>query len=162
MKNQVDYQAGDGETQQGRRRGASQQLPAVRPDVLIFDLLDGEHYQTSGGGAGGTNIILDKEFHGLGPQLAGMTIHGFLEEVTSNFSLSVRGQYSFNGRLWQDFTSPFLTMTGAGGSPVQAISDEYTDTSEFGLRLRFKINISDNNTIQSAVVSLKVAMRFHS
>ncbi|MCB9764496.1 MAG: hypothetical protein H6739_32275 [Alphaproteobacteria bacterium] len=91
----------------------------------------------------------------LGPHIEGITVHTNTENITSNMEWTVVIWHSMDGKVWAPSSSPSALFT-AVSTDGQAIQDGYSDSSNFGLKMKLSLacrNTTTGSDRRTAIVS---------
>jgi hypothetical protein len=99
------------------------------------------------------------EISNVGPYLAGITIHGNMQNRTSNFEYKVIGQYSYDNEVYTTFSSDVLSAQNTNGNVISA---KYTTHTDFGLYIRLVVQVRNGagTNVESGEVSTSAALQF--
>ena len=86
-----------------------------------------------------------------------MTVFSAINNITAKWAMQVQAQFSNDGNLWSPFAANVAGPLNANGDVVSA---EYTTLIDFGRHIRFQVGVTDAGAIESANVTLSVALRY--
>jgi len=134
-------------------------LDSATGKVMLIELCDEEQFATNGAGAWVSNY--------RGPWLKGMAsnvedivVHANGRSFSANFQYRVSAEYSYDGETWTTFASVILTAQTTTGAKIGAA---YSDRTQFGPMIRFKVGVNDSATAkESGVLSVTIAIKLAS
>ena len=127
--------------------------------VVIIELCKDKHELTDGTGNYRYRPIGPDSIPGVGGRLQGITVFAALGDVSANFAAKLTASYSNNGgRTWTDFAAD---VAGPWIATGQSVSSEYTTLTDFGRSIRFQLQTDDAGSIEHAILTISVALRFY-
>lgn len=93
---------------------------------------------------------------GIGPQIEDIVIHAIGRNFTANFAYKVTAEYSYNGKAWTAFSTDVLPVQSASGNKIGAA---FTTRTNFGLQIRFQIEVTDSGASEVGELSITAAIR---
>jgi len=129
----------------------------VRGKVLLLVLADGLPVQNVGDNTMHT-IEIGAVLHNAGPLIDDIIIHFHIEDMSPSFSVNLKGTKSYDAKNFTEF-GPFWPVGSPLAAPGYHISAAYTTRTDFGLHIGFRLILPASQTIQSARISVKAALR---
>lgn len=141
--------------------GSSQRSMGGSQSVMGAEIVSKREFSTIGNGTNVTELV-GPTFREIGPQCVDIVVHGKGYNAINGFSYSVKGQYSYDGESWENFTTTLLIVAAADVNKTR-LSTPYTTRTDFGRYIRFLVETDDTaNGVAKAQLSISVAFRFQS
>lgn len=100
----------------------------------------------------------------VGPVLSGiplyvedMVVQALCESRTAGFKYKIKGQWSFDGKTWEDYDSDLLGEQSVSGA---VNGSAYTTRTDFGRYVRFLVSVNDAGAVEQGVLSVIVVLKF--
>lgn len=126
-------------------------------DRVLFLELCRDQLFTTAGGAGYVAHLLVNAPPGLPPYIQDIVGHAYGRAFSSNFKYKVTGDKSYDGMDWTAFNTTVLTEQTSGGTKIS--STPHSDRSDYGLHIRFRVEVNDTGSRESGVLSVVLAIR---
>jgi len=100
----------------------------LMPRILIIDAVSERQFTTRGSDMYAYYVITGADFQELGPYIEDLQVVAELKDTTTNFRFKVKGQKSFLGQAWTDFSTDLLGEQTTAASPINGSA--YSTRSE--------------------------------
>lgn len=132
------------------------------PRILVLELRDQRQYSTKGTDSYVYYVVTDEDFANLGPYIEDIQVIAELKDSTADFRFKVKGQKSYRGESWSDFSGDVLGEQTAAASPIAG--NVYTTRTDLACpRIQLLIGIKNADsvtTFQNGVISLQLIIKF--
>lgn len=127
------------------------------PRVLTLELCRERQFTTTGGGGSvWTTHVLVSDLAGVGPAIEDIVVHIYGRGFSTNFTYRIIAQKSYDGVDWSAFASALVASTTASGN---TISSAYSTRTDFGLHIRFIVEVTDVGAKEIGCLSISLAIR---
>lgn len=119
-------------------------------------LCEEETFTTTGAGATYVARPVGPVLDGLGPYIQDIVVHAYGRAFSTGFGYKVTAERSYDGETWTPFSADLLSaQTATGYRPLSA----YSTRGDFGLMIRFKVEVNDGGAKEIGTLSITVAIR---
>ena len=125
--------------------------------LVTVELANQQQFVTTGAGAYAAHYV-GPILKGLGFHIDDMIAHAVGKNFSTNFKYKITAEKSYDGDSWTGFSAAVLTEQTTA---TYVVSSTHSTRSDYGIQIRFRIEVSDTGSKEVGVLSATVAIRLH-